>query len=346
MPAMRTPLIVGWLLAGLVAASGCAPLAVAGVSASTDPQQAAPTAEVAGAAVDAPPSVRASTRSAPGRLVAVGDLHGDLAATRRVLRLVGAVDEDDRWVGGDLTVVQVGDQTDRGPDERAVLDLLHRLEGEAAAAGGQLVVLHGNHELMNVAFDFRYVPANGWTDFETPDVLAEAEALEEGELGVPLETLPEGRRGRYLAFRPGGPYARRLAPHDVVAIVGDTLFVHGGVLPVHVEHGLDRLNAETRAWLLSEGPRPEVLRGPDSPVWSRHYSNDTDADDCALLEEVLDRLGLARMVVAHTVQGGGITAACSERVWRVDVGLSAHYGGPTQALEILPDGVRVLEAPD
>lgn len=77
-----------------------------------------------------------STRfPAPRRLVAIGDLHGDLEATRRVLRLAGAIDERDGWIGGDLVLVQTGDQLDRGDDEPEILDLFERLAREATAAG-------------------------------------------------------------------------------------------------------------------------------------------------------------------------------------------------------------------
>ena len=47
------------------------------------------------------------------RIVAIGDLHRDLIATRTALRLAGAIDERDRWVGGTTVVVQTGDQLDR-----------------------------------------------------------------------------------------------------------------------------------------------------------------------------------------------------------------------------------------
>src|SRR6185312_711248 len=72
-----------------------------------------------------------------GRVVAIGDLHGDLDALRATLRLAGAIDSDDRWIGKDLTVVQTGDQVDRGDQDREVLDVLEKLEGDAKAAGGQ-----------------------------------------------------------------------------------------------------------------------------------------------------------------------------------------------------------------
>ncbi len=58
-----------------------------------------------------------TTVSAPGRIVAIGDVHGDLQAARGALMLAGAMDDNDNWIGGDLVVVQVGDQPDRGEGE-------------------------------------------------------------------------------------------------------------------------------------------------------------------------------------------------------------------------------------
>lgn len=103
------------------------------------------------------------------RLVAIGDLHGDLAATRAVLRLAGAIDAGDAWVGGRLVVVQTGDQVDRGDEDREVLDLLARVREDAAQQGGALHLLSGNHETMNVAGDFRYVTQRSFESFEGSD---------------------------------------------------------------------------------------------------------------------------------------------------------------------------------
>ena len=42
------------------------------------------------------------------RLVAIGDLHGDMGKARRAFRLGGLIDDNDRWCGGTATAVQVG----------------------------------------------------------------------------------------------------------------------------------------------------------------------------------------------------------------------------------------------
>ncbi|MBK6404240.1 MAG: metallophosphoesterase [Holophagales bacterium] len=296
----------------------------------------------AGGAVERPAvrgALDVSTRfPAPRRLVAIGDLHGDLEATRRVLRLAGAIDERDGWMGGDLVLVQTGDQLDRGDDEPEILDLFERLAKDATAAGGAVHALNGNHEFLNVKGDVRYATLDGFADFLEKPV--------PGLAGAPPETVIAAVLARINAFKPGGPQALRLATRNVVAVVGNTVFVHGGVLPKVAEYGIERLNQESREWLRAERScPPDLLLGPDGPVWSRHYSKDTDEADCRLLAEALEKLGASRMVVGHTVQKDQVTSGCAERVWRIDVGLSRHYGGPSSALEIVGDQVRILRAP-
>lgn len=249
----------------------------------------------------------------PKRLVAIGDLHGDIAATRSVLRAAGAIDDKDAWIGKDLVVVQTGDILDRGDDESAIIELLDKLALEAKAAGGALIWLLGNHELMNTALDFRYVTPGGMRDFG-------------------------GKREE--AFRPGGPWSKRIAQHNVIAIVGDTVFSHAGVLPDWVTM-LDDVNLSSRCWLDGQTREPPTaLTSQNSPVWNRVWGR-PDEVDCALLDSVLTKLGAKRMVVGHTVQPTGINSSCDGKLWRIDVGLAKLYDGPIQALE-LGDAPKVL----
>ena len=271
----------------------------------------------------------------PARLVAIGDVHGDLQATRAALRLAGAIDDADRWIGKDLVVVQTGDQLDRGDDERKILELLERLQTDAKAAGGALHVLNGNHELMNAAGDLRYVTAGGFLEFEgVPGVdLADPRA----------SRVPEPMRARWLAFAPGGPYARKLATRPVILVVGETVFVHGGLLPEHVRRGIDAINDEVQRWLRGEGEiSPDILQDDESPVWTRRYCENPKPRDCQTLQEALAAVPAKRLVVGHTVHKEGAVSACDGAVWCIDVGMAAYYGGHPEALEIVGDQVRVL----
>ncbi len=268
------------------------------------------------------------------RIVALGDLHGDLGATRQALRLAGAIDESDHWVGGDLIVVQTGDQLDRGDEEQAILEMLDRLQDEALAAGGALHLLNGNHELMNARPDLRYVTEGGFADFQDAVVIDREDSL--------LLAQEPDQKARVAAFRPGGPFAILLAERPVVLVIEGNVFVHGGVLPLHLDYGLDRLNDEVHDWLLGQGEPPAFIHTRESPTWTRDYSDQADAEDCGQLEEVLGRLGAERMIVGHTVQEDGITPFCEDQVWCIDSGMSEYYGGRIEVLEIVGDRIRVL----
>ena len=329
---MRTAAIRLALVVGLAGACSRTP--------ESKPEARAPSAPAAPTAAPGLPASGPATSfrlPASQRLVAIGDIHGDLTALRAALRLAGAIDSDDHWIGKDLTVVQTGDQIDRGDQDREVLDVLETLEASAKAGGGTLYVLNGNHELMNTRFDFRYVTRKSFASFDEFSSHA-------GQLAG---HLPEPELGRAAAFMPGAPYALKLSRHLTVALVGDSLFAHGGVLPAHVDYGLDRINREASAFLAGKARElPTVLTDESAPVWLRDYgSPEVDEATCQALRRVLEQVGAKRLIVGHTVQEHGISSACQERLFRIDIGLSAFYGPkPPQVLEVTASGARVLGA--
>lgn len=277
------------------------------------------------------------SKPAPERVVAIGDIHGDLEAARRALRLAGAIDAKDAWIGGKLVVVQTGDQIDRGDDDKKILDLFEKLKEEAPKTGGEVISLVGNHEIMNAQLDFRYVTDGAYREFSTTTPKDDA-------MMVSAIKVAANARGRAFAFLPRGPYAELLAKRPAVARVGDSIFVHGGVLPKHVKAGLDSLNAASKAWLLGEKSElPKEIIGEDGLLWTRMFSAAPSKEDCAKLDETLTLLKAKRLVMGHTVQKPDISPACDDKAWRIDIGLSKFYGGPTQVLELKGDTVTVLK---
>jgi hypothetical protein len=135
-----------------------------------------------------------------------------------------------------------------------------------------------------------------------------------------------------------------IANRPVIYRAGDTMFVHGGILPKHVTFGLDRINDETRGWLLGkQSAPPRVLTQEDGPIWTRMYSAAPGREECALLNDALASLGAKRMVMGHTVQRNGINPACDGKAWRIDVGMSKFYAGAIEALEIKGEDAKVLK---
>jgi hypothetical protein len=276
----------------------------------------------------------------PQRLVAVGDLHGDIGVVRQVFKLAGAIDDSGAWVGGNLVVVQTGDFIGRGPDEKAVVDFLFDVRQKAERGGGKVHMLIGNHEV------FAARPDHRWVD---PDAFAAFDGMPGLNLSDPrLANVPPAQRSRASAFAPGGVYARRLSELPVVLKIGRTVFAHGGILPMWARYGIDRINAEVRDWFAGRTAEPAPTLGlddgsaDDGVMWSRHFAAAPEPLACAVADESLKLVGGERMVVAHTVQKV-ITSRCGGRIWAIDSGMSKYYGGQPQILEIVNDSqVRVI----
>jgi diadenosine tetraphosphatase ApaH/serine/threonine PP2A family protein phosphatase len=81
----------------------------------------------------------------------IGDVHGHLKKVVKLLQDTQLIDAEYSWKAGTATLWFMGDSVDRGPDGIAVLDLIMRLQAEATAAGGSIVSLLGNHEMMLLA---------------------------------------------------------------------------------------------------------------------------------------------------------------------------------------------------
>src|SRR4029450_4721943 len=91
------------------------------------------------------------------RIVAVGGVHGAFEEMVSILQRAGLIDAEHHWSGGASVLVQTGDLVDRGPKSRAVMDLVMNLEKEQSQQKGRVVALLGNHELMILYGDLRYV---------------------------------------------------------------------------------------------------------------------------------------------------------------------------------------------
>jgi hypothetical protein len=184
----------------------------------------------------------------PGRIVAIGDVHGDMKQLIRSLRHAGLLSADLGWSGGSTALVVPGDLLDRGDRAPEVLDLMMRLEGEA---GGRVHVLLGNHEVMNLMGDWRYVSREEYRRFATPQsqaLLNEKYAsysaflkTRAARLGLDeplldgehrrgwLEEHPVGFFERRAAFGPQGAYGRWLRSLDAALVQEGVMFVHGGL---------------------------------------------------------------------------------------------------------------------
>ncbi|HEY8520971.1 MAG TPA: metallophosphoesterase [Gammaproteobacteria bacterium] len=273
-----------------------------------------------GAQASQPPSSSRWRRPQPSRVVVVADVHGAYDELVGVLRATGIVDASLAWSGGDAVLVSLGDLLDRGYASRRVMDLLMRLEREAAAAGGSVYVLLGNHEAMNLLGDLRYVSAAEYAAFaaEEPPAVRAAEyeryvatlpaGTADADARAAFERLyPPGFFGHRRAFAPDGTYGAWLLSLPAIVVIGDTAFVHGGLSGVPIGESLDDINRrlaerlrrylDVRAELAAAGVLPPEDPRRDLEIaaaaadaaapGSRAPADDAERDVDALLDELL-----------------------------------------------------------
>jgi len=279
-----------------------------------------------------------------GRVVAVGDLHGDYEQYVRVLKHNKLVNDKLKWTGSDTHLVQLGDVTDRGPDSLKIIRHLMELEKQARKSGGRVHVLIGNHEAMNVNEDLRYVHPGEFSQLVTrrsvrnknqylnrvframkknrPELISEKNRVMQR-----LRSLyPLGYVEHRELWSPGREIAKWYAAHPAVIQINDTIFLHGGLNP-HQESfkPLNDINATIQKEL-SPGGVPEMSIDPAGPLWYRGLANQLAETELEPLERMLAFYDAKRIMIGHTPTAGAIMPRFDGRVILADVGLSAHYG--------------------
>lgn len=246
------------------------------------------------------------------KIIAIGDIHGDLSVVIKTLKLGGVIDiktplyfdnlkdiENIKWTGGNTYVVQVGDQIDRcrpsnwyrdicadndtykdeGSDLK-IMELLDYLDSLARLEGGRVISILGNHEIMNCVGDFRYVSPKEFEEF--------GEFFNIKKTKSPNRIFPYGYKERKQAFSPGGMIAKKFASNrNSIVQVGKWVFVHGGLTPkISNLFSLQEMNDGIRNWLLGKRDRKtkevfEALYDDDENgiFWTREMGDLGNWDD-------------------------------------------------------------------
>ena len=225
----------------------------------------------------------------------VGDVHGHYDRLRRLLANAGLVDAGGRWTGGDSHLVLLGDLMDRGPHVTRTLWFVYRLQAEAREAGGRVSVVLGNHEIMVLTGDHRYVPSR-------ERLLATRYGITYGEMYHPRRSV----LGEWLTRQPAA------------IRVGDVLLAHGGIGPAYLDMSVPELNDSLTTYVSEDlfeywsdttvqiTPRDSAVvmrrvqflfEGP-SVFWYRDYARTDSAGET--LRKLLRRRDARLHVIAHT----------------------------------------------
>lgn len=195
------------------------------------------------------------------RVIAFGDVHGAFEDWATLLTELGVIDEQLNWIAGDTHLVSLGDLIDRGPGSRKVVELLMKLDGQAASAGGAVHMVLGNHEMMVLTGDLRYVSRAEFAAFaddesqaDRDDFYGEYRRFNTGGGDADVRAkfdmqYPPGYVGLKRAFARDGDIGQWLAGQPFVIRVNDKVYMHGGIADSVSEKSIAELNGQLQTEL-------------------------------------------------------------------------------------------------
>jgi hypothetical protein len=224
---------------------------------------------------------------------------------------------------------------DRGPDSRAVMDLLMKLEKQAAAAGGAVHCLIGNHEAMDVYGDLRFVSPAEFAAFR-PGGDAPAPFDYHDAVTAPAKPTSNAPSAEFVsspgfaehraAFGAKGVYGKWIRSHNAAIKIDRTLYVHAGLGPKYADWSVDRIDNEVRAELedltrLHGG----IVIDEEGPLWFSGLAKGDEEQMQPLVDRLLHNFDVDRIVIGHTYAEGKIKPRFNGKVIMVDIGLSRIY---------------------
>jgi len=220
--------------------------------------------------------------NAANEMLVLSDIEGNFKGFKQMLVSSGVITSSLKWKYGKGHLVLVGDFFDRGLQVTECLWLIYQLEQEAEKAGGKVHFILGNHEVMNLTNNHRYVRKK---------YLENAQLIQ-----VPYRMwyTADTELGRWLRTK------------NVVEKIGDLVFAHGGISYQLAEKKLSllQINEAVRSYLnATNATRPkaeDLIMGREGVYWYRGLA--IQQVDSANVDEIMRYLEAKRLIIGHTVQ--------------------------------------------
>lgn len=260
---------------------------------------------------------------APPKLLAISDIEGNFAAFRTLLMAGGVMDKDFNWTFGNGHLVLTGDFVDRGDQVTEVLWLIYSLEEKAKAAGGYVHYILGNHEVMNLSGDLRYVSHK----------YRQNQAL----LKEKFETL----------YGKNSELGRWLISKNMIEKIGDILFAHGGISADvnQLQLSLHNINKMARPYYTDTSydyPAPvHIFFDETGPLWYRGYFGGKKRATPQTVDSTLALFNASHITVGHSIVADTISLWFDGKVINIDL---RHSQGFSEALLVEENSFYRLNA--
>jgi 3',5'-cyclic AMP phosphodiesterase CpdA len=254
----------------------------------------------------------------------ISDIEGNFGAFRKLLQAAGVINDRFEWTFGDGHLVLAGDFFDRGSQVTEVLWLCYALEEMAGKAGGYVHFILGNHEIMNLSADYRYLHPK----------YQETAAI----MKVDLRALygDDTELGRWLRTK------------NVMEKVGRNLYLHGGVsrLVNNVDWDLPAINAKARPFYADTifaypDLQTELLFSDLGPFWYRGYYMGDVGQIPGVLDSTLGKFRVDRVVTGHTPVADTVSGWYGGKLFNVD---TPHRSGKSQAMLLEGGRIYIIDA--
>jgi hypothetical protein len=218
----------------------------------------------------------------------------------------GVINENNSWAFKNGQLVLVGDFFDRGTSVTETLWLIYKLEQEAEKAGGKVHFILGNHEMMNLYGNAKYVDDKYFKN---------AVLLKEKYSNLYSH---DTELGRWLRTK------------NIAERIGNTLFIHAGISPKIVESGLSltQLNTIARVHIgtplkeISQKEAQLVYDTQEGPFWYRGIAKGELPQE--KVDEILRYAQCEKMVIGHTIMEN-ITPLYQNKIIAIDLHHSDNF---------------------
>jgi hypothetical protein len=210
--------------------------------------------------------------------------------------------------------VLIGDFFDRGKQVTEVLWLIYDLEEKAKANGGYVHFILGNHEIMNLSGDLRFVPRK-YID-------------NSGLLNKKYVSL----------YDENSELGRWLRTKNIVEKIGDNLFAHGGISGEinKLNLSIPDINKLSRPYYADStfnytDKKLDTIFSDLGPFWYRGYYNTQNKVTTQQIDSTLSKFSVKHIITGHSIVADTVSVWHNGKVLNTD---THHAEGKSEALLI------------